>query len=222
MVSFIYLHGLFSSSKSKKGQFFKKNLNYSSNFITPDFYPQKWEFEKMTISYLLEKVEEWVNWNSDPIVLIGSSFGGLIATRFCQLNPSKKVIGLILLAPALDYYDILTQYSFNENEIKEWRENGFRKVNHPSWSSETKWSSEFLDDLEKSHHPNIESLNIPTLIIHGTEDKVIPIYFVKKFIENQSKSQNIKEYFIENEDHYLYNSLNVIKDQIEKFSKSLI
>ena len=58
MVAFIYLHGLLSSSSSRKGNMLKEALKKIADVYIPDFYPigTHWEFEKMTISYLLEQV----------------------------------------------------------------------------------------------------------------------------------------------------------------------
>ncbi|MBM9606110.1 alpha/beta hydrolase [Desulfopila inferna] len=86
----IFLHGLDSSSKGTKGRFFKQNY---PDCIIPDFAG--------SLEQRLEKLEVICR-NEDSLLLIGSSFGGLMAACFAA-NHRKRVKRLILLAPALNF-----------------------------------------------------------------------------------------------------------------------
>jgi len=88
----LFLHGLESSSKGTKGRFFQKNFPH---VICPDFTG--------TLENRLEKLLPICGDNMN-ITLIGSSFGGLMATCYAISNPDK-VARLILLAPALNFAD---------------------------------------------------------------------------------------------------------------------
>jgi len=97
MHNIIFIHGLESSGDGFKGQLLRRRL---PGCLTPNFTkytPNKSirllfeERMKQLIPVLKEKVE-WI--------IIGSSFGGLMATLFTLKNPSK-VSKLILLAPYL-------------------------------------------------------------------------------------------------------------------------
>ncbi len=86
-----FLHGLDSSGSGTKGRFFAQNFPH---VICPDF--------EGTLTERLRRLEELCK-NQQPILLIGSSYGGLMATCYAVSGPPGKVAGLILLAPALNY-----------------------------------------------------------------------------------------------------------------------
>ena len=85
----VFIHGLESSSQGTKGLFFKEKF---PDMIIEDF---SGPFEKRmdTLNHLLIKKKE--------VILVGSSYGGLMAAVY-TFNNEKKVRKLILLAPALN------------------------------------------------------------------------------------------------------------------------
>ena len=85
-----FLHGLDSSSKGTKGRWFAKHF---PEILIPDF---KGDLE--TRLSALKKLSR----NCDNITLVGSSFGGLMATCFAMEYLQKRN-ALILLAPALNF-----------------------------------------------------------------------------------------------------------------------
>jgi pimeloyl-ACP methyl ester carboxylesterase len=86
----LYLHGLDSSSRGTKGRYFAEHF---PNIIAPDFTGDLQERRQA-----LEKICEDLN----GLVIIGSSFGGLMATCFAIAYPDR-IQKLILLAPALNF-----------------------------------------------------------------------------------------------------------------------
>ncbi|MHA1805173.1 MAG: alpha/beta hydrolase [Promethearchaeota archaeon] len=87
-MNLIFIHGLESSGKGFKGRFFQEQL---PGILTPDFTGSlKQRMEQL--HFILEKKTSWV--------IIGSSFGGLMATLYTFHYP-QKVFKLILLAPLL-------------------------------------------------------------------------------------------------------------------------
>ena len=85
-----FLHGLESSSKGTKARFFADNF---PQIVSPDFCGD--------LEERLQQMEEICS-GEDNLSLIGSSFGGLMATCFSLRYP-ERVTRLILLAPALNY-----------------------------------------------------------------------------------------------------------------------
>ncbi len=86
----IFIHGLESSSQGVKGKYFKERF---SDMIVPDFTgPLEQRMQK------LRQVLE----DKDDIVIVGSSYGGLMATLFA-MEQGDKVKRLVLLAPAINY-----------------------------------------------------------------------------------------------------------------------
>ncbi len=97
----IFLHGLESSGKGTKGTYLAKHF---PDVLCPDFFGNLKE-RLNQLSVLCE--------GKDDLLLIGSSFGGLMATCFAVSNPTR-VTRLVLLAPALNFEG----YTVPENMIE--------------------------------------------------------------------------------------------------------
>jgi len=85
----IFLHGLDSSGQGSKGVFFQRHF---SDVYCPDFSGD--------LDNRLQLLEEIAGARTG-LTLVGSSFGGLMATRLAMCRP-KTIRRLILLAPALN------------------------------------------------------------------------------------------------------------------------
>lgn len=85
----IFIHGLESTSRGAKGAFFRKNY---PDMILEDYAgPLEQRMEKLTETLRHET----------GLILVGSSFGGLMAAIFACAH-EQQVKRLILLAPALN------------------------------------------------------------------------------------------------------------------------
>lgn len=85
-----FLHGLDSSGNGTKGLFLGKRFPHVKR---PDFTG--------SLTTRLEQFKKLCH-SSSSLLLIGSSYGGLMATCYAIDNP-QSVAQLILLAPALNY-----------------------------------------------------------------------------------------------------------------------
>ena len=92
----IFIHGLESSGSGYKGKFFKKIFN---DILCPDF---KGDFYSR-----MEKLNKILK-DEKEIFIIGSSYGGLMATKFANDN-QERVKRMILLAPAIIFENIITE-----------------------------------------------------------------------------------------------------------------
>ena len=90
--SLLFLHGLDSSGQGSKGRFFAQHFPH---ILRPDF--------SGSLDQRMERLQQ-LCFGKNHLTLIGSSFGGLMATLFASLHPDR-VARLILLAPALNYGD---------------------------------------------------------------------------------------------------------------------
>ena len=86
----IFLHGLDSSGNGSKGRYFSERY---PQMLRPDFSGD--------LPTRLAQLEEVVGKGED-LLLVGSSYGGLLATVFA-LNHPGKVQRLVLLAPAFNF-----------------------------------------------------------------------------------------------------------------------
>ena len=144
--------------------------------------------------------------------MIVRSLPGLVATRLMQLSYKSKesVVGLILLAPAFNFYDVLESRTKPEEWIG-WQKQGFMLVNHPVWKSETKLSWEFVKDLKQNHTNMDIPIKVPILLIHGDTDTEIHIEIIKHFATNQqSLGTIIDEYYLREENHNLLNKFDLV------------
>ncbi len=92
----IFIHGLESSNQGNKSVFFRERY---PDMIIPNF--------KGELQERMKKLEGILSDKSD-IRLVGSSFGGLMASIFAMENESK-VKKMILLAPAINFMRFLHQ-----------------------------------------------------------------------------------------------------------------
>ena len=106
------------------------------------------------------------------LVLVGYSMGGAIVAQFMEHSPlATRVAGLVLDAPALDWKAIL---SFNATEM-----------GLPSFAADpVEWMIGVRIDadwrsLDALQHPG--DFQLPILLFHGTEDKVVPISTSDRF-----------------------------------------
>lgn len=85
----VFIHGLESSSQGTKGIYFRERY---PDMIIED-YPGSFEERMLILNKLLSDKKD--------LILVGSSYGGLMASVFTCTN-EERVIKLILLAPALN------------------------------------------------------------------------------------------------------------------------
>lgn len=84
----VFIHGLESSSRGTKGVFFRERY---PDMIIEDYFG--------SFSQRMEKLEGLLI-REDQLILVGSSYGGLMAAVYACLH-EEQVKKLILLAPAL-------------------------------------------------------------------------------------------------------------------------
>ncbi|TXT61401.1 MAG: Alpha/beta hydrolase family protein [Promethearchaeota archaeon] len=102
MENTIFIHGLESSGEGFKGNFFRKKI---PQILTPTF--KAFEPTKSISKLLNERMSQLksILKEKNAWLLIGSSFGGLMASLYALKNPNK-VKKIILLAPYLIYEGI--------------------------------------------------------------------------------------------------------------------
>ncbi|MEN9461492.1 MAG: hypothetical protein RIS84_1512 [Pseudomonadota bacterium] len=165
---FFYLHGWASSPASSKAQYFQQGfaaLNlplHLPDLNQPDFY-------HLTLTRQIQQVASLLP--ETPVTIIGSSLGGLTALWLAERCP--QVERLVLLAPALNFAEncrtVLT-----EAQLQQWRTQQELEIFHYAYEKPMLLHYNFISDRENYPDSGLRR-ELPTLILHGKDDAVIPV-----------------------------------------------
>ena len=162
----LYLHGFASGPLSKKGVAFEQYFAPKGiaierlNLRVPSF-------EHLRLSAMIETTRAAIR---EPAILIGSSLGGLTAARVAERD--ERVRALVLLAPA---FQLAQRWRDSLGDAyDEWQTNGFREVLDYTTGKTERVDFGFIQDAHEIDvgYPDVR---VPTLILHGISDDVVPI-----------------------------------------------
>lgn len=179
---------LMARAFARNGFFFVK-FNFSFNGGTleqPIDFPDLEAFSENTFSKELDDLEVVIDWVSDvnsefknhidstDISLIGHSRGG--GTVIIKASEDERVKNLITLASVSDFK---TRFPAGE-EFEAWKKHGIGYVENTRTKQQMPHKFSFYEDFEANEARLTVSraasrLNIPFLIIHGTEDPTVNI-----------------------------------------------
>lgn len=115
------------------------------------------------------------------MTLLGSSLGGYVAARFAELHP-EAVEKLVLFCPGFDLQSRWPRV-VGEVGLREWEERGFREFEGPAGVGSVRVPWSFIEDGRR--HPAFPKYKVPTLIIHGLNDEVVPVETTTKGLLGQ-------------------------------------
>ena len=168
----LYLHGFASGPGSKKGVAFEQHFAPRGlpiermNLRVPSF-------EHLRLSAMIDTVLAALH---DRTIVIGSSLGGLTAARAAERD--SRIRALILLAPA---FQLAPRWREQLGPAwDDWRTRGWREVADYTTGGTSKIDFAFVEDVERVDvgYPDVR---VPTLILHGTGDDVVPIDRSRRF-----------------------------------------
>jgi pimeloyl-ACP methyl ester carboxylesterase len=177
--SFVYLHGLASGPNSTKAAFLQKQFErLKVPLLVPDLNQN--DFYHLTLTRQLEQVVSLFPPGNQPVILIGSSLGGLTAAWLGE--HCAQVQRLLLLAPAFEFQQVwLPQL---QNQLQTWQTEGSLAVYHYTAQRSLPLSYAFVEDLSRYHEADLQR-PVPTLILHGRQDQVIPISVSRRYAESR-------------------------------------
>jgi len=168
--TYIYLHGFASSPQSGKAQYLRDRFAaYQIHLTIPDF--NQGDFAHLTLTRQLKQVEAILPPSATPVTLIGSSFGGLTAAWLGQQH--VQVQRLVLLAPAFNFLSHWLP-KLGDVQMQKWQESGYLRVYHYGEKRLLPLHYPFILDAKQYQEQQLQR-PIPTLILHGRNDEVIPI-----------------------------------------------
>ncbi|MBT5986665.1 MAG: prolyl oligopeptidase family serine peptidase [Nitrospina sp.] len=213
MTEFVYLHGFASGPLSKKAAAFKKKfeeIGVSLNF--PDL--EGGDFENMTLTSQIKIVLDLLDqFQGKNVCLIGSSMGGYLATLLAQKRGVIKAT--YLMAPGFNFLErwmrsLQLDYD-GDHSLK-------RKVPifHYRYDKTKYICTDIFKDAKQWASIGLKR-DVPTRIVHGTHDKVVPINESIKFVSRRPWC-SLKELDC---DHGLLSHLDWIVDDCIAFFKKL-
>ncbi|KST67575.1 YqiA/YcfP family alpha/beta fold hydrolase [Mastigocoleus testarum] len=175
-MQYIYLHGFASSPNSNKARYIEQRFAENKiNLIIPDLNNN--DFSHLTITRQVKQVTAYFDNAELPVTLIGSSLGGLTAAHLGEKHP--VVQRLVLLAPAFGFLSHWLP-KLGEEKIQRWEKEKYLMVYHYREEREVPLSYDFLTDANQYSEDGLQR-SIPTLILHGKNDEVIPIEASRDF-----------------------------------------
>jgi uncharacterized protein len=169
MTSFLYLHGFASSPQSTKAQYFARQFqSLNQPLQIPDLNQD--DFYHLTLSRQIQQVQALLATES-AVTIIGSSFGGLTAAWLGEQLLSVQ--RLVLLAPAFQFL-AHWQPRMGSEQMQRWQRDQAMPIYHYGIGQMLPLSYQFISDLRQYDDASLQR-PIPTLILHGCQDEVIPI-----------------------------------------------
>lgn len=178
-----------------------ENQNEQSDFTRLDLFAKNTFSRELDdlgglIDYLIAHEENY-NYDSNNLTLIGHSRGGGIA--ILKAAEDKRITKLIVLA-SVNSFDRYSKVLKNK-----WKEVGFFEVLNARTNQMMRMNYTLIEDLEKNKErldiqSAITKINIPTLIIHGTQDITVD-YSNGEDLYARSKKEKTKLVLLENTGH---------------------
>lgn len=167
-MQYIYLHGFASSPRSFKARRFQAYCEPRGlRFQMPDLNGDN--FQRLTLTRQLEDVAQLIG--DRPTAIVGSSLGGLTAAILADRHPNIE--RLVLLAPAFGFLSHWLP-TFDRDQLDRWQRTGTTSIFHYGDDYDRDLDYAFVRDLERYDAYQLTRA-VPTLIIHGVRDEVIPI-----------------------------------------------
>lgn len=176
---FLYCHGFASGPGSKKGVAFERHFAARGAAIERlDLRVPS--FAQLRLSAMLDVVRAAIGGERDRAVVIGSSLGGLTAARVAERDP--RVCGLVLLAPA---FQLAARWREQLGPAWEtWRQTGWRQVLDYTTGAQARIDFGFVEDVA-AVDTGWPDVRVPTLILHGRGDDVVPVEHSRRFAEGR-------------------------------------
>ena len=205
----LYLHGFASSGQSTKARYFREKFKAlpQVEFHAIDFNPTPKDFEYVTTTGLINRLRQYVlDHRLGNVSIIGSSFGGLIGLHYA--HRFRGVEKMLLLAPGLSWLS----GGLSEEQLDQWKQAGAAPVFHEAFGEEIP----VRYDLQVDGLCYLEPIPpaSPITIIHGQDDKTVPIEHSRRYATDFSYSVHLIEV---DADHDLNGYLEFIWEHVQSF-----
>lgn len=204
-LSVLYLHGFASSPGSRKARFFAEKLRAAGARVEIPALDEG-DFEHLTITRQLHVIDSILG--QEPVVLIGSSLGGYVASLYAARN--QRVKRVMLLAPAFQFHHLWIA-RMDPDKLRVWKEAGALPIFHYGEAREVPIGYQLIEDAAR--YEPWPDFSQPGLIFHGTRDQDVPVEYSAKFAQNHPNCRLIRM----NSGHELTDVLDQIWEQSSAF-----
>ena len=183
----ILCHGFSSSKDSDKYKILSKLfVKEGVAALRFDFFghgESEGDFSKVTVSQGVDDVLSALDFMEGlgfvDIGLLGVSFGGKCS--LVAAAKSRRIKVLSLVAPAVDYAK-LQKAQYGDKKLKEWKEHG--KIVYEGKEGAKELEYTFHADLKNFNFAGLaKHVEVPTLIIHGDRDQLVPVEHSQKLFK---------------------------------------
>ncbi|MBF2002378.1 MAG: alpha/beta fold hydrolase [Synechococcales cyanobacterium M58_A2018_015] len=186
-MNYIYLHGFASSPESTKARYLSQQFQaLQMSLLTPDL--NQGDFYHLTLTRQIHQVKALLPAQPLSVTLIGSSLGGLTAAWLAE--SCEQIARLVLLAPAFGF---LAHWlpRLSETQKQQWQSDGAIDIYHYGAKRPLPLSYGFITDLAQYDETQLQR-PIPTLILHGRQDDVIPVQASRSYAAQRSWVQLVE------------------------------
>jgi esterase/lipase len=146
------------------------------------------EIEDLTITKGVDSIESCITFLGSRgftnISLLGESLGGMCSTVVA--SRLKGLSALCLKSPVSDYVAV-EHLRKTAQDFESWKEEGFFAYTN-SFGTAIKIKYDFYEDVQKYNGILLaKHISIPTLVIHGKKDSVVPLQQSKDLVSNLHK-----------------------------------
>lgn len=185
----IYLHGFASGPTSSKAKFFQAKFSEAG---IPVSIPSLdgGDFRNLTVTSQLSVIHKEASSipDSEPVLLMGSSLGGYLASLYAARH--QRVAGVILMAPAFCFASRWSES--NTPEMIEWRKQGVMEMFHYGDKVQRKIGYGLIEDgLQYENYPDVRQ---PALVLHGALDPVVPVSLSEEFARRHGRNAKLVVY----------------------------
>lgn len=202
-----FLHGLNSNRRGEKALYLARQVTRRGEaFASLDMTghgDSEGDLLGLTLTRNLQDVDRGLSHVEElggpfsAVYLIGSSMGGLTALWYSARNPGR-VTRNVVIAPAFEMAGRLL-LSLGRDKAQEWRRKG--KIHLVTEYAELDLGYQLVED--ENRFPTVSlmrRLTTPSLILHGSDDEVVPCQLSRQFAE---RLEHVKLIEVEGGDHRL-------------------
>jgi len=218
----VFLHGLSSSRRGDKALYFARQIaRRGEAFASLDMTghgDSEGDLFGLSLSRNLRDVERGIVYLEEQlgslqtIHLVGSSMGGLAALWYSARHPGR--IGRnIVIAPAFEMAGRML-LGLGRERARSWRQSGRTKIR--AGATEFELSYDFVED--ETRYPTVglmKRLTTPTLIVHGSDDEVVPCQLSRQFSE---RTAGVDLHVVDGGDHRLTSEKETLFDLMWRFA----